>query len=70
MSRRRWRALGQQLNRLVAELICLAPIVLVPHASNVPEAITGEGLDQPLGGPHASVSITDARSVVVAGVRG
>jgi hypothetical protein len=67
MGRRRWRARGQLLNRLVGELLCLAPVVLVPHASTVPEATTTEGLNQPLGGSRASVSITDARPVVVAG---
>jgi hypothetical protein len=68
MGRRRWRELGQQLNRLVAELNCLTPVLLVPHASTVPEATTGEGLHQPRGGPHASASIVDARPIVVAGV--
>jgi hypothetical protein len=70
MSRRRWRALGRQLDRLVAELICLAPVVLVPHASTVPQATTGEAVNQPLRGPDAGASVTDARPVVVAGIGG
>jgi hypothetical protein len=70
VDRRPWRDIGRQLDRLLAELTCLAPMVMVPHAPTESEASTGEAVTQPPGGPYLGASITDARPVVVAGVGG
>jgi hypothetical protein len=45
-------------------------VVMVPHVPTVSEAITGEAVNQPLRGPDAGASISDARPVVVAGIGG
>lgn len=65
VSRRRWRVLGRQFERLLAGLTCLGPILMLPYQPTLSEAITEGGENQTLARDGFRESITDTRPAVV-----